>query len=375
MVIFTDRGSPTSLARTLITNRPTHLDLIVGSRIPLEGEELLEYERKEKDAKQKEDERKKAIHMEEQRKAWERDRALSNKDDPYGDPFSDKYDLSATRFADLGLANYMMYPCPDRKMEWDDYGESDEFLVKMALDATAPEKEEPKENGKEEEKVDTKLPTKVIRNRVVSELRCGIKYIDFEGRSDGRSIKAILTHVAPRKLILVRGTPQAIDHLVQHAEQTLKHICKSVVVPNISECVDLTSDTSIFKLRLKETLLDNLEFSEVGDYELSYVDGRLIVPPHPSGAVPMLDVYTQQDGQAPGHDAVYVGDVKLSDFRATFAKSNLNVQFDQGVLAINNAVSLRKEEVDGSSRVYLEGVLGEEYYNVRDLLYQQYTIL
>jgi Zn-dependent metallo-hydrolase RNA specificity domain len=30
--------------------------------------------------------------------------------------------------------------------------------------------------------------------------------IDFEGRSDGRSIKAILTHVAPRKLILVRGS-------------------------------------------------------------------------------------------------------------------------------------------------------------------------
>ena len=46
----------------------------------------------------------------------------------------------------------------------------------------------------------------------------------------------------------------------------------------------------------------------------------------------MLDVYTQQpDGTAPGHDAVYVGDVKLSDFRASFAKSNFNVQFDQGI--------------------------------------------
>jgi len=359
-----------------MTNRPSHLDLFIGSRIPLEGDELVEHDRREKDTRQKEDERKKAIHMEEQRKAWERDRAISNKDAPYGDPFSDKYDLSATRFADLGLANYMMYPCPDHKMEWDDYGESDEFLVKMALDASAPEERDPKEqNGKEEEKVEHKMPTKVVHNRVVSELRCGIKYIDFEGRSDGRSIKAILTHVAPRKLIIIRGAPPAIDHLVQHVEQTLKHICKSVVVPDISECVDLTSDTSIFKLRLKETLLDSLEFSQVGDYELSYVDGRLIVPPHPSGAVPMLDVYTGPDGQTPGHDAVYVGDVKLSDFRATFAKTNFNTQFDQGVLVCNNAVSLRKEDVDGSSQVYLEGVLGEDYYKVRDLLYQQYTIL
>lgn len=48
--------------------------------------------------KQKEDERKKAIHMEEQRKAWERDRVLSNKDDPYGDPFADKYDISIYLF-------------------------------------------------------------------------------------------------------------------------------------------------------------------------------------------------------------------------------------------------------------------------------------
>jgi hypothetical protein len=71
--------------------------------------------------------------------------------------------------------------------------------------------------------------------------------------------------------------------LVTHAEQTLKHICKSVVVPNVAETVDLTSDTSIFKLRLKDTLLDSLDFVQVGDYELAYVDGRLIAPPQPSG--------------------------------------------------------------------------------------------
>lgn len=30
-------------------------------------------------------------------------------------------------------------------MEYDDYGESDEFLVKMAMDANPPDKENPKE--------------------------------------------------------------------------------------------------------------------------------------------------------------------------------------------------------------------------------------
>jgi len=35
------------------------------------------------------------------------------------------------------------------------------------------------------------------------EVKCTIKYIDFEGRSDGRSIKTILAHVAPRKMVPV----------------------------------------------------------------------------------------------------------------------------------------------------------------------------
>jgi cleavage and polyadenylation specificity factor subunit 2 len=33
------------------------------------------------------------------------------------------------------------------------------------------------------------------------QVKCGLQYIDFEGRSDGRSIKNILAHVAPLKLV------------------------------------------------------------------------------------------------------------------------------------------------------------------------------
>lgn len=33
------------------------------------------------------------------------------------------------------------------------------------------------------------------------QVKCSLIYMDFEGRSDGRSIKAILGHVAPLKLV------------------------------------------------------------------------------------------------------------------------------------------------------------------------------
>jgi hypothetical protein len=74
-------------------------------------------------------------------------------------------------------------------MEWDDYGESDEFLVKMALDANAPDKDSTSEHvstfqykwcsltklQKEDEKVEPKAPTKVVYSRIVVEVRCAIK--------------------------------------------------------------------------------------------------------------------------------------------------------------------------------------------------------
>lgn len=35
------------------------------------------------------------------------------------------------------------------------------------------------------------------------QVKCSLVYMDFEGRSDGRSIKSILAHVAPLKLVWV----------------------------------------------------------------------------------------------------------------------------------------------------------------------------
>lgn len=35
------------------------------------------------------------------------------------------------------------------------------------------------------------------------QVRCSLVYMDFEGRSDGRSIKNILSHVAPLKLVWI----------------------------------------------------------------------------------------------------------------------------------------------------------------------------
>jgi hypothetical protein len=45
------------------------------------------------------------------------------------------------------------------------------------------------------------IPTKCVFKMIDLEVNCEIKYIDFEGRSDGRSVKKIIAHVNPRKLV------------------------------------------------------------------------------------------------------------------------------------------------------------------------------
>ena len=40
------------------------------------------------------------------------------------------------------------------------------------------------------------------------EVRAQVMQLDYEGRSDGRSMHTILTHIAPRHLVLCHGSPQ-----------------------------------------------------------------------------------------------------------------------------------------------------------------------
>lgn len=46
-----------------------------------------------------------------------------------------------------------------------------------------------------------------------------MEFIDFEGRSDGESLKKILTQIKPKQLIIVHGSPASTRHLAQFAMQ------------------------------------------------------------------------------------------------------------------------------------------------------------
>ena len=82
---------------------------------------------------------------------------------------------------------------------------------------------------------------------MMSNYRARVTYIDYEGRSDGDSIKKIINQMKPRQLIIVHGPPEA--------SQDLAECCRAfggkdikVYMPKLHETVDATSETHIYQV-------------------------------------------------------------------------------------------------------------------------------
>uniref|UniRef100_A0A1B6MI29 Cleavage and polyadenylation specificity factor subunit 2 n=1 Tax=Graphocephala atropunctata TaxID=36148 RepID=A0A1B6MI29_9HEMI len=96
----------------------------------------------------------------------------------------------------------------------------------------------------------------------------------------------------------------------------------------------------------------------------------------PQSESPEDEIYTLEPiptQEITGHQPSFINELKLSDFKQVLTKYNISSEFSGGVLwCCNNTVAVRRHE---AGRVTLEGCLSEDYYRVRELLYEQYAIV
>lgn len=78
--------------------------------------------------------------------------------------------------------------------------------------------------------------------------RARVSYIDYEGRSDGDSIKKIINQMKPRQLVIVHGPPEASLDLAESCKAFSKDI--KVYTPKLQETIDATSETHIYQVSL-----------------------------------------------------------------------------------------------------------------------------
>lgn len=257
-------------------------------------------------------------------------------------------------------------------------------------------------------------PHKTVQEEVELTVACEIMYIDFEGRSDGNSMRKIISKVAPRKLILVHGSDLAKEDLKSNLPAS---VCGEVFTPTVNQSVDITSESNIFRLNLKHELAASLNFSQFGDYEVAYADGQVLID-YDTCPVPILQSIPAGT-EPPGHSAVFLGNVNFSAIKSVLNLDGIKADFYGGVLVINGGIiNVRKVsptqisiQVSSSlllclfrgcffflfpqrfvyalflslsfppylflffSQTHAQGCLCEEYYRVRSLLYGQYQIL
>lgn len=87
--------------------------------------------------------------------------------------------------------------------------------------------------------------------------------------------------------------------------------------------------------------------------------------------IPTLDLLPLD--AVPGHHTTFLNELKLSDLKQVLTKNQVPCEFSGGVLwCCHGTIAVRRHE---AGRVVLEGCLSEDYFRVKELLYEQYAIV
>jgi len=399
-VILTSRSSPGTLARQLIAHqgdRDRVIPLEVRRRIKLTGAELEEYRQKEKEKEKKNVSSLVEAALDEESDSEDEmevsftkagDKSKPVKHDIVMKPDSVK---KQTGFFKSNKSRYPMYPCHEEKIKYDDYGEI--IRPEDFMDTSEPVNNldshmlHPQEEEEEEVQDKEEVPTKCVASTQNFAVKCGVQFIDFEGRTDGESIFKLLQQLRPRRTILVRGSQQSLNSLRDFCSEVVEGE-NNIFVPKNGEWVDATTERFIYQVRLRDSLFSTLKFSKAKDAQLAWLDGVIkmtddertdLKPLEEEGEelrskpeIPMLNPLPEESVQ--GHSTNFVNELKLSDFKLVLTRNGIPSEFQMGNLLCGHQSNIQLKRHD-SGRVMIEGCVSEEYYLIRDLLYQQYAIV
>lgn len=399
-IIFTQRPSPGTLGYQVFCQRTNPLEIEIWQRLELQGEELEEFKKREEEKKQQaliESQKALAIHdsdSEDDETAREilnesiSSKALAHKPSKH-DLMMNNGREEGSMFFKQARKTYPMFPAPmEKEIKIDDYGEiinPEDYVLFHKMQATSKTMavEDDKENetsktsdmnGDEIEEPEVK-PTKCVSIKIALNILAKVDYFDFEGRSDGQSVKNLVSQIRPRRLILVKGSRKSTEFMANYCrayvDESEDH---KIFQPETGQTVDATTENYIYQVKLKDSLVSSLNFVEAdAGVELAWVDAKSLMPEEDDISqekLPHLDALEPE--QVPLHNAIFVNELKLQDFREVLRNNKIQAEISGGILYCNDKVTVRKR---GSGRIHLEGPLCDDYYKVRDLLYSQYVII
>jgi hypothetical protein len=228
----------------------------------------------------------------------------------------------------------------------------------------------------------------------------------MEGRSDDQSMQIMLEQMAPRRIAFVHGNLDCAQQLGDRIDTK----DQQRYMTRASETIEMKSDTKTYSIKMDDALLHSLQMKKVSDYEIARfsgvmrypeevtkdeeVDGeeenakkkkkeeekRMLLYPNTSlkeEEGKHIKIINGLDSNASTGDDddegmwMGVGELQLSDVRTKLQQIFIRADFQQGgLLVCEGDVTILK---DGPNHFALEGVVGDRYYKIREVLYQLLT--
>jgi len=376
----------------------------VPVKVALRGAELTTYReeeaRKRREEMEEEDQRREAEEMEKLKLELNQGRkegTTENSDDDTEESRAKRRRVEQSLFRRYSVPRHLMFGCTEGQAEVDEYGArltSEEravigaglwtgFETNRSSLSALPETKQKEELRTSEIPQDIpeeflgepleEIPTKIVIQEKLLEVECEIRYVNMEGRSDGRSVQNLLAKVAPRRLVLVHGGASDTRHLEQFAR---KSKCHQVYTPCPGEAVHISLDNTTIEAKLQEGLFRMADFQSVGSYEVAAIEAKM-ERQNDYNNIPVLHPLSD-DEDTPQRTPVFlrVGDIVLPALKAQLIEAGISAQFKGdmrgGKLICNGSVVVKKTE---NNRVLIEGPLCDDYFTVRSVIYSQFTVI
>lgn len=264
---------------------------------------------------------------------------------------------------------HAVFPAPRQLPRSDEYGEPvrmEDFSELLLI--RDDEQKKPKADRLAPGPMSELAPTKWESSASDLVITCRLGWIDFEGLSDGRSIKTIISRISPRNVVLCGGSPVERLYMQQFCKAN-DEITDRVYSVDSGVQETLACGVDVFSITLDESLLKSLCVQSHGPYELAQVAGRIEEQPDVSSRK-LLPL-----SEAAVTDPVLIGTLRFVHLKRQIqSKGIADVSFQSGLLICPKlGISIRRQPQ--SSEIFLEGPVSPEYYMIRELLYSQMVVL
>ena len=234
----------------------------------------------------------------------------------------------------------------------------------------------------------------VVERNVDTDIRAEVLYIDFDGRADWDSCARIVQQVSPKELLLIGAEFDRVDKFIEKVKDKEESAIKNMQTHTPTEngqVLNATRERNIYQVKLLDSLVSKLNFQKTRGFEVSWIDGNIRYHSEEAAKrakdraemteedkenqtvsrslMPTLDPLPETACE--GHDPVFINDVRLTDFKILLKKEGFVAEFVGGMLVVNQEICLKRS----AGNIEMEGLLTDDYYKVRELLYSQYAMV